>query len=134
MPYKNANDQLKRNKRYYEGNSEKIKERATNWNRMNKEKRKIITMNSNWKVSGIMMNGSFFTYEDYNKMFNEQSGCCKICNKHQADLSKTLSVDHNHETGEARGLLCQRCNTILGMSLDSIEILNSAINYLRENT
>jgi hypothetical protein len=73
-----------------------------------------------------------FSLAQYNNLFNEQEGCCAICNKHQIQLDKRLAVDHNHETEETRGLLCMDCNTSLGKFKDSIEILQRAIEYLRK--
>jgi hypothetical protein len=107
--------------------------RAAKWNKDNKERRKEITMNSQWKSIGMTIGGSVFTYDDYNRFFVEQNGCCDICGKHQVDLNKALSADHNHNTNEVRGLLCQRCNTVLGMCLDDKSILESAIKYLEKN-
>lgn len=66
----------------------------------------------------------------YNKMFENQMGCCLICNQHQSDLNKSLRVDHNHETGEVRGLLCSNCNVGIGMFKDNPKFLESAIKYL----
>ena len=54
------------------------------------------------------------TLDDYNKMFNEQEGKCAICQRHQNELKKILYVDHDHKTGEVRGLLCKNCNVALG--------------------
>jgi len=72
------------------------------------------------------------TLEDYNKIFTEQKGCCKICNTHQVELKIRLAVDHCHTTGKVRGLLCDTCNRGLGYLKDSPELLNNAINYLKE--
>jgi hypothetical protein len=52
------------------------------------------------------------TVEQYDKMFEKQNGLCAICGRPQN--SKTLAVDHNHNTGKIRGLLCSSCNTALG--------------------
>lgn len=73
------------------------------------------------------------TPEDWDRMYLEQDGCCKICDAHQSVLSKRLSVDHCHETGKIRGLLCMRCNAGLGNFRDDPELLVAAINYLKEN-
>lgn len=70
------------------------------------------------------------TLEDYNKMFQEQDGKCAICNKHQTEFDKSLAVDHCHETGKVRGLLCRECNTGLGKFKDSTNLLEKAKNYL----
>jgi hypothetical protein len=59
------------------------------------------------------------TEEDYNRIFKEQNGVCKICGKEPYEhaknkMSKVLHIDHDHETGLVRGLLCSRCNGALG--------------------
>jgi hypothetical protein len=53
--------------------------------------------------------------EEYNQMFADQQGCCAICGKHQSEFKRRFAVDHNHETGKIRGLLCLSCNTHLGI-------------------
>ena len=68
------------------------------------------------------------TVEEYTKQVNEQQGCCAICRKH----TPRLCVDHSHETGENRGLLCHRCNVGLGQFKDNISLLANAIAYLDE--
>ena len=70
--------------------------------------------------------------ETYNQMFNEQEGKCKICGIHQSELKKSLAVDHCHNTGKVRGLLCDHCNHVLGKVKDDVSILESAIKYLKE--
>ena len=75
------------------------------------------------------------TLEEYLLMVEKQQGCCKICSKHVSSLigKKTrLCVDHCHTTGKVRGLLCEPCNTLLGMAKDNTQILQSAIAYLME--
>jgi hypothetical protein len=42
-----------------------------------------------------------------------------------------LSIDHNHETGEVRELLCGDCNTAIGMAKEDPEILQAMISYLK---
>lgn len=70
------------------------------------------------------------TQEDFDQMFAEQWGCCKICGIHQEHHRRTLSVDHCHATGTVRGLLCDNCNRGLGFLNDNIERLKAAIRYL----
>lgn len=70
------------------------------------------------------------TVDDYNIMFAFQEGKCLGCNKHQSELKSALHVDHDHETGKIRGLLCKKCNTAIGLMKDSIYNLNNMINYL----
>jgi hypothetical protein len=68
----------------------------------------------------------------FEEMFSKQGGKCEICGIHQADCVKSFHVDHDHATGVVRGLLCGRCNLLLGNVNDNQETLQSAINYLRK--
>ena len=68
----------------------------------------------------------------YEKMLESQNGCCAICGTAQAELKKTLAVDHCHVTGRVRGLLCDPCNKGLGYFRDSLEIMSRAIDYLKD--
>ena len=61
-----------------------------------------------------------------------QDWSCAICEKKDAGGRGKFHVDHNHETGEVRGLLCAQCNTGLGKLGDSIKTLKKAIKYLEE--
>lgn len=72
------------------------------------------------------------TTNDYDKILFLQGGTCGICHK-ENPVNKRLYVDHDHFTGKVRGVLCHRCNTLLGHSIDDIKILESAINYLKAN-
>jgi hypothetical protein len=72
------------------------------------------------------------TIEEYNKLFNIQNGKCAICGRHQNELIKALAVDHNHITGNVRGLICVRCNRAIGMFEDNISLLEKAIVYLKK--
>jgi hypothetical protein len=74
------------------------------------------------------------TVEGYRDLFDQQCGVCAICKQPETRVAKgticTLSVDHDHETGRVRGLLCDKCNRGLGMFQEDMERLQSAINYL----
>lgn len=73
--------------------------------------------------------------EQYINMFKEQNGVCKICGrpprgKHRVNETLYLNVDHDHKTGEVRGLLCSQCNTALGLLEDNPQYLRNAADYL----
>ena len=61
------------------------------------------------------------------------NGLCDICHQPEVAPNKSLAVDHDHATGEIRGLLCNLCNTGLGLMKDSTVIINSAIDYLERS-
>lgn len=71
------------------------------------------------------------TEERYNSILESQGFGCKICGKPWT--FEVLSVDHNHKTGEVRGLLCNNCNAMLGLSGENQTILLKAIQYLKGN-
>lgn len=68
---------------------------------------------SNWKRLGIKFNSKNFTLEIYNQLLEIQDHKCFLCGGN--DIMINLSIDHNHITGEARGLLCQGCNMAVGI-------------------
>lgn len=68
--------------------------------------------------------------EGFDSLVLSQNNSCAICFKNQRDLSLGLHIDHCHETKKVRGLLCMDCNTGIGKLKDSIEMLESAKNYL----
>lgn len=63
------------------------------------------------------------------KYTEEQGDICSICKK-PADALKALALDHCHETGKIRGLLCTKCNMGLGLFDDDVTKLKAAIEYL----
>lgn len=72
------------------------------------------------------------TLVQYNEMLAAQGGGCAICGTDdpKGKSGTYFAVDHNHETGENRGLLCNQCNRALGLFGEDINTLRSAIEYL----
>lgn len=70
----------------------------------------------------------------YDAAYEEQKGCCAICGifKEKTERHHRLVVDHCHDTGVFRGLLCHNCNVALGLLGDNINSLHNAIFYLRK--
>jgi hypothetical protein len=62
----------------------------------------------------------------YQELSVSQQGVCAICK-----IECKLFVDHDHATGKIRGLLCNACNLLLGKAKDSVEVLTSAVLYLK---
>lgn len=70
------------------------------------------------------------TEEDYQKLCISQRGLCDICKMPPLEKG-VLHIDHCHETGKVRGLLCRSCNMSLGNLKHSLSIIDSSIRYLK---
>lgn len=106
------------NKKYREsGGSEKSKEYYT-------DNKKTVWKNCQLKRDyGISL-------EQYNQLLEQQEHKCNICGTHRDEFKKDLAVDHCHDTGIVRGLLCKNCNTGIGNFKDDIDIMKKAIEYI----
>lgn len=71
------------------------------------------------------------TIKDYDEMFEKQDGVCYICG--EPEISRRLSIDHNHTTGKVRKLLCVRCNTLVGHFENRNWLVDKILNYLKEH-
>lgn len=75
------------------------------------------------------------TLEQLEQMHAEQGGRCKICRRETrlwvGVKNNSACVDHDHATGQVRGLLCRRCNAALGQFQEQPELLERAAQYLR---
>lgn len=75
--------------------------------------------------------GYDMSLSDYDRLLDEQGNCCAICGTDSpGHTSGRFVVDHDHSSGDVRGLLCCSCNLMLGKAHDNVAILKSAINYL----
>jgi nitrate reductase cytochrome c-type subunit len=106
-------------KEYYQRPEVKEKKRKAS------KLQKNVEMRRNWgykKDFGISI-------EEYEVMYIKQNGLCLICK--QEETNRRLSVDHCHETGVVRGLLCGNCNRGLGLFKDNENSLFRALDYIK---
>lgn len=82
-----------------------------------------------WRKSMLMLRYGM-TVQQFDTLLEEQGGRCAICRTDEPGGRGTWHVDHNHETGSIRGLLCWRCNQGLGYFRDSPYSLTAAVAYL----
>ena len=77
-----------------------------------------------------------WTVEEYRQRWEEQDGKCAICGQSETSVLKgkvrALAADHDHATGEPRGLLCFRCNSTLGKFEERLDLFQSATDYLKK--
>lgn len=93
---------------YYQTHRKQLIAKACKWNLANPLKIAKIMRRIHYR------NRYGMTVEDYERLFEKQNGCCAICRIHRDKLNRALDVDHDHKTGEIRGLLCKKCNVALG--------------------
>jgi len=135
---------------YYLKNKERLLLKQDLWRVNNKDKRnkyleenkdKITEVRRKWAVKRASTKRTQHLFRTYgieeielSDKMNKQSGCCEICGNTLIDRSgsNNFCVDHNHTTGEVRGLLCKKCNTALGMLEESIESANMLIKYIEK--
>jgi hypothetical protein len=100
---------------------EKLKQRQKSYY----ERRKLMFSDRHLKTNyGI-------TKEQYELLLKEQNNACAICLKPSSSFQRALSVDHDHKTGQIRGLLCITCNLGLGCFNDDRKLFTNALIYLR---
>lgn len=120
----NREEYLKRRsvygKSYYSKNKESIIKKTTEYHKKNPQVRKKALLNYYYGIS----------LEAYQDIVNKNNGKCYICNEFPSH--RKLFIDHCHISNKIRGALCSKCNTILGFCNDKIEILKSAIKYLKK--
>lgn len=120
---KNKDKCLARIKKHQNNNKEVYLKRTKQWQRDNNYSSHKSHLKRKHKL----------TPEQYNDMLVKQNYRCAICNTHQDDLPKRMSVDHNHNTNVIRELLCMACNVALGQVKDNASILSNMITYLNRH-
>lgn len=111
------------------------------WYRKNKRKNrnrsyKWIAKNPDEVRSKRLQNAYGITAQAYDQMLADQDGVCALCHKPEKAKSRSgairaLAVDHCHDTGRVRGLLCRKCNQILGEIGDKLESAQKLVLYMK---
>jgi len=86
-----------------------------------------------WRESHYLNNYNI-KFQDFLELLDFQGGLCPICKEDLIEGSKGSEkpcLDHNHKTGEVRGIIHSRCNIALGYFRDNIEALEGAVKYLK---
>lgn len=71
------------------------------------------------------------TLEEYEQKLRKQNYCCVVCGRQQAEFINRLAVDHNHKTGQIRGLLCCHCNQLVGNLETEADLILKVQDYLK---
>lgn len=110
---------------YYNQNKDQIIARKTIWKACNPEKVRRYARTS--RAAKYNM-----TAEAWDLMFKAQEESCAVCRSPEPKSKQDWHTDHDHATGEVRGILCRACNHLLGHAEDNIETLSNAITYLKK--
>jgi hypothetical protein len=120
---RNKKNHNSKQKDWYQKNKDSHNEKRKHWYRQNTQRYRDTYLVRKYKI----------TLEEYDRMFESQSGVCAICGKvEQSRVS--LAVDHDHKTGAVRQLLCTKCNKGLGHFDDDIELFQKAIEYIKKHS
>lgn len=123
--------------RYRSKNQQSLLERHRDYNHKNRDSinsknREYVKNNPEKRTETKLKNRYYLSVSGYKDIYDKQNGLCAICGGVNSK-GKKLCVDHDHETGTIRGLLCSNCNSGIGMLKDSVSLLEKAIKYLREH-
>lgn len=134
---KHTDRMQRKGKVWKENNRLKVREYQKNYDVENRQKKLLLRKIRREKFPEYYKDKALkrthnITIEEYKKLLITQNYVCAICNQPEK-LNRDLAVDHDHVTGEIRGLLCLSCNTGIGNFKDNITVLNKAINYLENN-
>ena len=109
--------------KWYSNNKEKAVKRSNKWREENPERARLIAL------KGRLMRDYGLSVEQYNELLKDHDESCAICSRRVP-----LCIDHDHKTGEVRGLLCGNCNSGIGMLGDDPRLLEKAIVYLSKQS
>lgn len=127
-----------RSARYQHENREAVRETARRWYRANKKKHaertaRVYRRNPEASFDRHLRRKYGITLNDYNAILAAQGGGCALCGKKQSTEKLRLAVDHDHETGNVRGILCHHCNRAIGALGDSVDGIQRALDYLKRS-
>lgn len=105
-------------------------DRQRAFSRASHEKRKLLPDYREKRNANAMRYAYGIEMAEYDAMLAAQGGVCAICKGPHRGVGKRLHVDHCHDTGKVRGLLCGNCNTFIGLAEHDPHRLRQAIAYL----
>lgn len=138
--YQNQEESIKKAGDWKKANRDRVNEQVKQDRKINPEKYKC------WQQKHMEKEGELhpmkaaarrrkITLEHYQDLIAQQNNKCAICNREETRMHNgkvtRLCIDHCHDSGKVRGLLCHACNTAIGKFEDRIDLLNNAILYLK---
>jgi len=111
----------KRSRDYARAHPEASLARCRNWYAKNTTKRREYKRKENYGI----------TQTEWDALFTSQGNCCGNCRSTDPGTKTHWHTDHDHVSGEVRGILCAHCNRMVGAAKDDIDILLQAVEYLK---
>lgn len=130
MPYKNYEKHKALKRTAYSlltpTQKRQLREANKRWCKKNPDKTRLYRRRQHLKTYGLSV-------EEWQSMRDEQMGRCAICGSQFGSNPGNCCVDHDHDTGKLRELLCNRCNVGVGLFGEDPENLINAAEYLRRH-
>lgn len=111
-------------------NLKKLNQKGNNHGRHNKG---IFSSGEERKFDLYIRRAYSITIEDYYKILENQNYCCAICNTPQANEGRRFAIDHLKNTKIVRGILCQPCNTAIGLLKENTTSMLKAMDYVNKD-
>lgn len=121
MPY--TDNARKYNRKYYQKNHEKRLEYTRKYRKEHSKKIKEFEKNRH------LINKYGITYDQKNQMVIDQGGLCASCKQPLGIKPQNICVDHDHDTGKVRKILCNSCNLALGYMRESPVLVSGLLEY-----
>lgn len=120
---------------YYLDHRDDILQKMKGYRQEHKEERRGYVRNQDplKKKHWQLMAKYGMSIEEFDLRKEKQHNLCAICQNPFSENPKYIHVDHDHTSGKVRGILCNHCNSILGLGSENILIFESVIKYLKEN-
>lgn len=125
MPYADPAKHKEQSARWYRQNTERAKAVRKAWAKAHPERLRLYGQRKRARRSGMRLR-----VVEYQTMLAKQGGGCAICGG-KNNNRRRMPVDHDHQTGVVRGILCDNCNLGLGKFRDDSRLLRAAETYLR---
>ena len=126
---KNRELSIERAKVWQEANPARFKELRKQWKERNAEKVRFS------RRKGQLKRKYNLTHDQFEALVTQQKGLCAVCGK--TPFPRMLAADHDHTTGEVRGLLCRRCNLGVGWAevffVHERPLIRKMLSYLRQH-